>query len=1193
MDTTNVNQDDLFMARMTLDEVQEEGGILSSQQIAEGGIVMQNTDMGINDTLIAELSQEATVVLDTEEIVDTTPEEANGETAEANAQQTDGEDEQPDEHGLVYVTRTFTVNPQEYESDNYRPINQGATDEADQKPNETIEEAKAVEITETAEEKATADEKIVLDYATYIDGSSFLCFDEQSDIDYSKIAMDGGNKKPPTRANCDTTFNQCRAKNPLFCRYHGPKLLEADIKAAIRRQLRDYKLSNDGKAPFTIEVTKAKKASPNTFTVTVGCTPKQKKHVEMILDRFLHDHKGISTTDKLKEGDKDSYMQEFEMDILKADKPPKRGNIIEESAAEERDKAVEKGKVMPVVREVGEEETAEGEGATEEVAETREAEADTVSSPEEPVATAPQIKKPSPYSFEAYGDMPNEDPETNEYEIGGSGDVMGSELLQYARRNGGLLKMPKNWGKYSADLARWQKASKTGGMYHGKPATKLNRPTMEKYGIVDPMADYLSDLLDGGLRQNDRGTFIALFGRSPKEGSNDAPFDNAPLEIQALAQQKGAEAVVDAFLEAREKYNDWVIKAKEAAKKKREKKKSATPKVEDFISFDEQEMRSQADDEYNNAYAEVERYEQGSPTIQNFSQEQMKGLKEGDVIRFDHSESSWVVKGYDVDTDTLSVIPADVEDNPLYEEWEKESEKKEFQITKDGIQEVIKESEETNESENERGTNEVGTGNAEGEEAGRDQGGESGEVRETPIERAEKTADIVISSGVASQEEQEVAESIKEAAKKAKQSKKVGEELKAHLEEKRGNGGAGEALAVASVVGAMEKAKSEASEQEKKIKEEENRLKQLQEESNREAENKVKGIAAAKVESALQQMAKQIFTTADSKSGSIDKEAEKVVSDLGEYAKSKGYEGEMGDGVGELVEEIKERNGRLQSMMEAFSKAVEQKGDAFHEEDVSHLAEVIRRDAGRLGDRFRVLQGLAFYEKKRIDDAEKVAAEKKTLEEKINGVKREEKSESEGSVRAEKSTEGSVESQARIEEIYKDWVEEEVPEWVNKLSAEEQMEYIGKLEKAMTTDIEEDGSAFDALLEYEERMEQEVANRKESKGEEVKPKKEEPESGTDTKKSEEEARKEQIAAARRLGMDAYKSDEELKKMLNMAKRHLTDPRQVQRAKDIEVILADREAKKDLPKRFVEDTAVDSDSEAKESLKQMMIEGLEG
>jgi hypothetical protein len=43
-------------------------------------------------------------------------------------------------------------------------------------------------------------------------------------------------------------------------------------------------------------------------------------------------------------------------------------------------------------------------------------------------------------------------------------------------------------------------------------------------------------------------------------------------------------------------------------------------------------------------------------------------------------------------------------------------------------------------------------------------------------------------------------------------------------------------------------------------------------------------------------------------------------------------------------------------------------------------------------------------------------------------------------------------------------------------------------------------------------------------------------------------------------MDAYKPDEELKKMLDVAKRHLDNPRQAQRAKDLETVLADRKVK---------------------------------
>ena len=57
-----------------------------------------------------------------------------------------------------------------------------------------------------------------------------------------------------------------------------------------------------------------------------------------------------------------------------------------------------------------------------------------------------------------------------------------------------------------------------------------------------------------------------------------------------------------------------------------------------------------------------------------------------------------------------------------------------------------------------------------------------------------------------------------------------------------------------------------------------------------------------------------------------------------------------------------------------------------------------------------------------------------------------------------------------------------------------------------------------------------------------------------------EKRKEVIAAARRLGMEAYKPDEVLQKMLETAKAHMSDPRHAQRAKDIETILADRKVK---------------------------------
>ena len=287
-----------------------------------------------------------------------------------------GDEDKPDENGLVYVSATFTVDPDKYVSNNYRPANMGkmpdaaallkqksmamkpkaanpeeeaaisdlgtpeAKESADSpdEPTEQQEEAAAKEadkaqkkeqeaaegeekkqIIPTAKgDKTAADEapeSVVLDYATFIDGSSFMCFDEVGDIDYTKIAMDAGPKKPPTRENCQTTFAQCRAKNPLFCRFHGPKLLEADIKTAIK--------STVGPG-CVVQVTKDKNSKNKfTFRLTVGCPPSKKKMVERIVHMFLTQNPGISSSSEdWNLVGKHKQSLEFDMDILQADKPP-------------------------------------------------------------------------------------------------------------------------------------------------------------------------------------------------------------------------------------------------------------------------------------------------------------------------------------------------------------------------------------------------------------------------------------------------------------------------------------------------------------------------------------------------------------------------------------------------------------------------------------------------------------------------------------------------------------------------------------------------------------------------------------------------------------------------------------------------------------------------------------------------------
>jgi len=330
-----------------------------------------------------------------------------------------GSEDTPDANGLVYVSATFTVDPDKYVSNNYRPTNMGKAPDAlaalkqkrdamNSKPAANPEEEAALsdlgtpeakesaaspdEPTPQQEEEAAKDadkeqkeeievevkeesasaiptpkkddkpaqdeapEKEVLDYATFIDGSSFICYDEVADIDYSKIAMDAGPKKAPTRANCQTTFAQCRAKNPLFCRFHGPKLLEADIKTALK--------STVGPG-CVVQVTKDKNSKNKfTFRLTVGCPPSKKKMVEKMVHMFLTQNPGItSSTEDWNLVGKHKQTQEFEMDILQADNPPQK-NTWADQAKEDTKEAIKNHEKQAVVGETApalEKKAAKGE----------------------------------------------------------------------------------------------------------------------------------------------------------------------------------------------------------------------------------------------------------------------------------------------------------------------------------------------------------------------------------------------------------------------------------------------------------------------------------------------------------------------------------------------------------------------------------------------------------------------------------------------------------------------------------------------------------------------------------------------------------------------------------------------------------------------------------------------------------------
>ncbi len=284
-----------------------------------------------------------------------------------------GDDDKPDENGLVYFTVTFTVDPAKYISTNYRPLPQNGKPFAQKKPIERVQKASGetdetdVEIVDVEmdekppakgkdipaksgkETEDSAPESVAFDYATYIDGSSFMCFDEAASIDYTKIAMDITPRRPVTRENCQTTFAQCRAQNPLFCRFHGPKLLETDIRTQLGRFV--------GRG-CSVSVTKDRNSNnPMTFRLTIGCPPRLKDQVMNMVRLYLTQQPGISAEDPDMQSlgnrnGKEELTQKFDMDILEADNPPPRAhNNLATASIYRRDEAVNAGREMPVVGE--------------------------------------------------------------------------------------------------------------------------------------------------------------------------------------------------------------------------------------------------------------------------------------------------------------------------------------------------------------------------------------------------------------------------------------------------------------------------------------------------------------------------------------------------------------------------------------------------------------------------------------------------------------------------------------------------------------------------------------------------------------------------------------------------------------------------------------------------------------------------
>lgn len=299
------------------------------------------------DSLVMDAeSEEVETAIVTEEVSD---EGENG--PEGSRESDDGEFSENEGNKIVTVSATFTVDPAIYQSMNYRPSPQQRLEIRQKQSQGQMKDLIKEQGKEgKGSEKKSEDEAVVVDYATYIDGSSFLCDDLQNGIDYSQIAMDITPRRAVTRENCETTFAQCRAQNPLFCRFHGPKLLETDLNLRIRQLLRNQ-FGRRGDAGLKVKVTKDRDSNdPMKFRITVECQERHRQDVENALTELFTNTPGITSNDVRGNNARGDITQEFEMDLLRVDRPPMPASR-EGAAANRRDAMVASNRTMAQVEE--------------------------------------------------------------------------------------------------------------------------------------------------------------------------------------------------------------------------------------------------------------------------------------------------------------------------------------------------------------------------------------------------------------------------------------------------------------------------------------------------------------------------------------------------------------------------------------------------------------------------------------------------------------------------------------------------------------------------------------------------------------------------------------------------------------------------------------------------------------------------
>lgn len=278
-------------------------------------------------------------------------------------------------------------------------------------------------------------------------------------------------------------------------------------------------------------------------------------------------------------------------------------------------------------------------------------------------------------------------------------------------------------GLYQRFINEWQlNPNSIFAYWHSMGGKLFEMPETDKKGrfINDPAADTLNNFFDG-LKGAQREMWKNRIFGYERNGSSSRGNDVVSEEVARHTNNEelvnNYDEILDTFLNEYEEFLKW----KQSGAVSREEREAADraeaeEAAEREFYLGELADKEVADKEYNNAFVEVEKYDNGHPFIKMFSAKELSKLQEGDTIRFDHADIEWVVVSYDKKRGILTVKePNWVAEERAFSEGTDLMPPKEMRyvITKNGISEY-KEKEKPNEPEDKRGTSKDVNGDEQG-----------------------------------------------------------------------------------------------------------------------------------------------------------------------------------------------------------------------------------------------------------------------------------------------------------------------------------------------------------------------------------------------------------------------------------------------------------------------------------------------